>query len=144
MDTISPERRSANMARIRGRDTRPELTVRRFLFGCGFRYRLHVRGLPGRPDIVLPRHRAVVLVHGCFWHSHRCKLGRVTPKTNADFWAAKRHRTRDRDAENRAALRRLGWRVYVAWECAIETGRFADRLLEWLGGLPPPARTVAP
>lgn len=132
MDRISRERRSANMAAIRGADTKPELVVRRHLHAAGFRFRLHAATLPGKPDIVLPRHRAAILVHGCFWHVHDCPLGTVKPKTNADFWAAKRARTVERDAEKLAALRELGWRVRVVWECEIESRRFADGLCEWV------------
>lgn len=133
MDRISRERRSANMSAIRGRDSGPELTVRRFLHAAGFRFRVHRTGLPGKPDVVLPRYRSAILIHGCFWHVHDCPLGAVKPKTNAEFWAAKRGRTVERDAEKIAALQELGWRVRVIWECEIEGGTFTDDLCDWIG-----------
>lgn len=140
MDRISRERRSANMSAIGGKDTRPELIVRRFLHAAGFRFRLHRKGLPGKPDIVLPRYHSAILIHGCFWHIHDCPLGAVKPKTNAAFWAAKRARNVERDREKIAALRQLGWRVRVIWECEIESGRFTDGLCEWIAaGLNAPA-----
>lgn len=141
MDRISRERRSANMAAIRGKDTKPEVIVRRYLHAKGFRFRLHKAGLPGKPDIVLARYNSVILVHGCFWHVHECPLGAVKPKTNADFWAAKRQRNVERDGEKVTALRQLGWRVKVIWECEIETGSFTEGLCEWIeAGEPAPKR----
>jgi DNA mismatch endonuclease (patch repair protein) len=117
MDRIPPERRSWNMSRIRGRDTRPEVTVRSVLHRLGFRFRLHRRDLPGRPDIVLARHRTVVLVHGCFWHRHpRCRFA-YSPKTNVHFWNQKFMANVRRDRWDRRRLRGLGWRVVVVWEC---------------------------
>jgi len=107
------------MSRIRGRDTRPELTVRSLIHRLGFRFRLHRSDLPGKPDIVLPRHRAVVFVHGCFWHRHgRCRLA-YTPKSNIRFWLGKFRSNIARDARNRRKLKNLGWRVFVIWECEI-------------------------
>lgn len=107
------------MARIRGRDTAPELTVRRFLHRRGLRYRLHARDLPGRPDIVLPRYRSVVMVHGCFWHQHPgCRFA-TKPATRADFWASKLRSNVRRDSEQAERLQLLGWRVHVAWECHL-------------------------
>jgi DNA mismatch endonuclease (patch repair protein) len=132
MDRISRKRRSANMAAIRGKDTGPELTVRRFLHASGFRFRLHHPGLPSKPDVVLPRYRSVVLINGCFWHVHNCPLGQVKPKTNAAFWKSKRQRTVERDAEKLTALTELGWRVRVLWECQIKDGSFADGLCDWV------------
>ncbi len=98
----------------------------------GFRFRLHRSGLPGRPDIVLPRFRSVILIHGCFWHVHNCPLGAVKPKTNAAFWAKKRGRNVERDAEKIAQLQELGWRVRVIWECEIEVGTFTNGLCRWI------------
>lgn len=120
------------MSRIRGKDTGPELTVRRFLHACGFRFRLHPKELPGKPDIVLPRYRAAVFVNGCFWHVHNCPLGAVKPKTNATFWESKRQGNVERDARKVAALVQLGWRVKVLWECNIESGRFKSGLSDWI------------
>lgn len=107
------------MAQIRSRDTKPELLLRRALHGLGLRYRLGGAGLPGRPDLVFPRHRAVLFVHGCFWHRHPgCKVA-ATPKTNGEFWSAKFERNVERDAVVQAKLTAQDWRVFVAWECEI-------------------------
>lgn len=121
MDTLSREERSARMSRVRGKDTRPEMVVRRMMHSMGLRYRLHVRRLPGSPDIVLPRHRAVVLVHGCFWHRHEdpeCKLARL-PKSRLEFWLPKLDANHSRDQQNQQRLRDLGWRTLVVWECEL-------------------------
>jgi DNA mismatch endonuclease (patch repair protein) len=119
-DKISPERRSANMARIRGRDTAPELLVRRSLHAMGMRFRLQRRDLPGKPDIVLPRHRVALFVHGCFWHQHQdCSAGRL-PKSNQEFWAKKLSGNASRDERVVAELNNLGWRVIIVWECELE------------------------
>lgn len=117
-DIISPERRSALMSRIRGKDTKIELDVRRGLHALGFRYRLGGAGLPGRPDIVLPKYRAVVFVHGCFWHGHFCYLFRL-PKTRVDFWQAKIDDNRKRDIRQVNLLQKLGWHVETVWECEL-------------------------
>jgi DNA mismatch endonuclease (patch repair protein) len=105
------------MSRIKGRDTKPEMRVRRACHGLGLRFRLQRKDLPGRPDLVFPRHNTVILVHGCYWHSHSCRLGSVVPKTNAEFWRTKRLATVDRDERNVRALEYLGWRVLIYWEC---------------------------
>jgi len=113
------------MASIRGRDTQPELVVRRFLHGLGFRYRLAPRNLPGRPDVVLPKHQAVVFVHGCFWHGHSgCRFATV-PATRTGFWTNKIAANRIRDGLREAELRAGGWRVAVVWECALKSDRDA-------------------
>jgi DNA mismatch endonuclease (patch repair protein) len=109
------------MAAIRSRNTKPEVRVRRVLHAMGFRFRLHRKDLPGKPDIVLPKFRTAIFVHGCFWHCHRCKYGSVVPATRAEFWAAKRGGNVARDRKHVAALRRLGWRVVVVWECEVRT-----------------------
>lgn len=110
------------MSRIGGKDTKPELLLRRALHALGLRYRLHGKDLPGKPDLVFPKHRAVVFVHGCFWHRHQgCKVA-TSPKSNIEFWQAKFSRNVQRDAANVAALERRGWRVFVAWECEL-TGK---------------------
>lgn len=116
-DVHSKETRSFNMSRIRGRDTKPELIVRSLVHRMGYRFRLHVPGLPGKPDLVLPRHEKIIFVHGCYWHMHRCRYGRVVPKTNTEFWQTKRQGNVDRDRRNLRKLRREGWRVLVVWEC---------------------------
>jgi DNA mismatch endonuclease (patch repair protein) len=118
MKTLASEtspQRSANMSRIRSKDTKPEMLVRSVLHGLGFRYRLHVRGLPGRPDIVLPKYRTVIQVKGCFWHCHNCPDGRL-PKSNREYWIPKLHRNKSRDILNDRKLRNLGWSVRNLWE----------------------------
>ncbi|MCC5793192.1 MAG: DNA mismatch endonuclease Vsr [Chromatiales bacterium] len=127
-DTLSPEGRSERMSRIRGADTRPERIVRRHLHASGLRYRLHAKGLPGRPDLVLPKYRVVVFVHGCFWHAHRCQRGRI-PATRAEFWRHKFEANKKRDASSARALRRAGWRVLTVWECSVSTPEKANRRL---------------
>lgn len=118
-EKISPETRSRMMAGIRGKDTKPELTIRRHLHAEGFRFRLFRRDLPGRPDIVLPRWRVAAFAHGCFWHGHAgCSYFRL-PKTRPEFWEAKILRNTERDQEAIAQLRDAGWRVAVIWECAL-------------------------
>jgi DNA mismatch endonuclease (patch repair protein) len=107
------------MAAIRGRDTAPEMLVRRFLHGCGFRYTLHRRDLPGSPDLVFPSRRTVIFVHGCFWHWHGCALSRL-PKIRREFWEAKLSANRQRDAAARRGLKRSGWRVLSVWQCELE------------------------
>jgi DNA mismatch endonuclease (patch repair protein) len=142
-DVFIPEQRSRVMAAITGKDTRPERIVRRRLHALGYRFRLHRKDLPGRPDVVLPRHGAVVFVHGCFWHGHpRCRRARL-PATRTDFWRDKIEKNRARDRRDRAALRRLGWRVLTLWECSLrDEERLTDRLRRFLEGDsgPPAAR----
>lgn len=126
MDSLTPEQRSERMGRIRGRDTGPELIVRRLLHRMGFRYRLHARELPGRPDIVFRRRRLAIFVHGCFWHRHPdpgCKLARL-PKSRLDFWLPKLEGNLARDLENQGRLETLGWKVLVIWEC--QTGKMDE------------------
>ncbi len=106
------------MSSIRGKDTKPEMTIRRALHARGFRYGLHGTGLPGRPDLVLRKYRAVIFVHGCFWHGHDCPMFRL-PRTRVDFWKAKIDRNRERDLEVMTAIREQGWRSLVIWECAM-------------------------
>src|SRR3954468_7400909 len=116
MDSLTREHRSWNMSRIKGRDTKPELLVRSILHRMGYRFRLHQNQLPGRPDVVLTRHRTVVFVHGCFWHRHhRCRYA-YTPKSNIAFWSEKFRLNVARDARVRQLLRSMGWRVLVVWE----------------------------
>ncbi|MCC6246006.1 MAG: DNA mismatch endonuclease Vsr [Gemmatimonadaceae bacterium] len=116
-DIVDPSRRSRMMAGIKGSDTTPERLVRSHLHRAALRFRLHGRDLPGRPDIVLPRWETVVFVHGCFWHRHKNCPNAATPSSNRAFWNRKFRENMARDARNVAALRRLGWRVYVVWEC---------------------------
>ncbi len=120
-DTLSPEERSRLMARIRSRDTKPEMYVRKAVWRAGFRYRLHSRTLPGKPDLVLSQYKIAVFVHGCFWHQHGCaKTSR--PSSNREFWDRKLDGNVARDARNRAALQALGWTVLTIWECSLEEG----------------------
>jgi DNA mismatch endonuclease (patch repair protein) len=130
-DTISKAQRSALMARIRGKDTKPEVFVRSALHRAGFRFRLYARGLPGRPDIVLPRHGVVIFVHGCFWHRHGCALA-SEPATRRRFWQAKFEANMARDRRNARALRKLGWRVLTVWECALRTKTGRERAIATL------------
>jgi len=137
-DHLSPEKRSTNMSRIRGKDTVPELTVRKLLHGLGFRFRLHRRDIPGNPDVILSKYRTVVFVHGCYWHRHeKCGRGRSVPSTNRDFWLAKFKKNTERDAEVASLLAAAGWRVLVVWECEIKPKKRAAleaRLLRELAG----------
>jgi DNA mismatch endonuclease (patch repair protein) len=124
-DRIDRATRSRNMAAIRGRDTRPEIAVRSYLHRAGIRFRLHCKDLPGRPDIVLPRYRTVVFVHGCFWHRHRDCANSVLPATNREFWREKLDGNVARDERNVHALRDLGWNVIVVWECQTDEASLA-------------------
>ncbi|MBK5964822.1 very short patch repair endonuclease [Thiocystis minor] len=116
-DVLTPDQRRHCMSCIRGRDTKPERIVRSLVFRMGYRYRLHDRRLPGKPDLVFRGRRKVIFVHGCFWHTHDCRNGQVKPKTNSDFWESKRRRTQERDAENIAALEKAMWTSLIIWEC---------------------------
>lgn len=129
-DVLTPEQRRLNMSRIRGKDTRPELLVRKGLHARGLRYRLQDRSLPGRPDLVFPKHKAVIFVHGCFWHAHGCGLFKV-PRTREQFWREKLSKNRERDQRTSDQLSASGWRILVIWECAIRgVGRLErDELL---------------
>ena len=119
MDTVSGEKRSWIMSRIKGKDTQPELLVRRFVFSLGLRYRLHSPCLPGKPDMALAQFKKAIFVNGCFWHGHRgCAKWRL-PKTNRRYWQAKIGRIRERDAKNLRALHKAGWKTLVVWECEL-------------------------
>ena len=120
MDRFSPDKRHEVMSRIRGKDTKPEMIVRRFLFSQGFRFRLHYRKLPGHPDIVLPKYRAVVFVHGCFWHRHEnCRHFRL-PQSNVEYWENKIAGNVERDLRDANRIADMGWKVIVVWECELE------------------------
>ncbi|KAA0079627.1 DNA mismatch endonuclease Vsr [Paraburkholderia sp. T12-10] len=135
MDTLSPESRSALMAKVRGKNTRPELAVRARLHREGFRYRLHSQKLTGRPDIVLTRWETVIFVHGCFWHRHvGCKLT-TSPKSHSDFWQAKFRATVERDARVKERLEANGWRVLTIWECETRNQGLLSRALSPLFAL---------
>ena len=118
-DVVDPVTRSRMMSGIRGKDTSPELLIRKALFRQGFRYRLHYSGLPGKPDIVFPKHKAVIFINGCFWHGHGCHLFKW-PKTRREFWKNKISGNVERDRRNLEKLHELGWRVLVVWECAVK------------------------
>lgn len=137
VDTVTPEVRSRMMAAVKSRDTKPEMALRRALHAMGFRYRVHAKVDRARPDIVLPKYRAAVFVHGCFWHAHdHCRLARL-PKSNVGFWTEKLDRNAARDARNMADLAQAGWRTAVVWECAVRDGdisMIAEELAAWLRG----------
>ena len=134
-DTVTPERRSEIMSRIKSGDTKPELAVRRLTHAMGYRYRLHRKDLPGKPDLVFAGRRKVIFVHGCFWHQHAdpsCPLAR-RPKSNRDFWLPKLRRNAERDAETQRRLADLGWQVLVLWECEVGASqRIANRIRRFL------------
>lgn len=133
MDTLDPGQRSARMALVRGKNTKPELVVRRLVHGLGYRYRLHRRDLPGTPDLVFPNRRKVIFVHGCFWHRHmNCALGRL-PKSRSEFWFPKLEGNAERDERNVRELAQLGWRVLTVWECQLrDKTRLADMIRRFL------------
>ena len=135
MDHLTPQQRSKNMAAIRSKDTKPELKLRRALWSLGFCYRINERNLPGKPDIVLPKYRTVVFIHGCFWHGHKvdvallenskcCKI----PKSNHDFWVAKIQRNKERDIEEQHKLAAMGWHCITVWECELKPAKREETL----------------
>lgn len=133
MDTLTQAERSARMALVRAKNTKPELLVRRLVHGMGYRYRLHRRDLPGTPDLVFPSRSKVIFIHGCFWHRHAdCALARL-PKSRGEFWLPKLTANAERDARNVRALRRLGWSVLTIWECQLgETAKLTNRIRRFL------------
>ena len=135
MDTLTSAERSERMSRIRSKGMRPEMLVRKLVHRSGFRFRLHVRNLPGSPDLVFSGRKKVIFVHGCFWHRHsRCALARL-PKTRLDFWVPKLQANKDRDRKNQAKLRRLGWGVLVIWECCLSApNSLESKIFEFLEG----------
>ncbi|WP_339862865.1 very short patch repair endonuclease [Paremcibacter congregatus] len=118
-DIVTSEKRSQMMAGIKGKNTKPEMLVRKLVHSLGYRYRLHVNDLPGKPDLVFPRHRGVIFVHGCFWHGHNCHLFKL-PGTRQEFWKTKIEKNRMNDSKAKAALQNLGWRQLDIWECALK------------------------
>ena len=138
VDVVSPADRSRMMAGIQGKNTKPELIVRRMLFASGYRFRLHRRDLPGAPDIVMPGRKVAVFVHGCFWHGHDCNYFRL-PSTRPEFWQDKIQRNHANDARHHAALLAAGWRIATVWECALrgrdhDVDQVADQLTQWVRG----------
>lgn len=131
-DRLTPVRRSENMRRIRSKNSKPEMHVRRLVHSMGVRYRLHRKDLKGKPDLVFASRRKVIFVHGCFWHGHvECREGR-TPGSNRTYWAPKIEGNRERDARNVQTLKEQGWRVLIVWECEIESGRADSAIREFL------------
>jgi DNA mismatch endonuclease, patch repair protein len=135
LDSLSPEERSERMSLVRGKDTKPELVVRRLVHSLGYRYRLHSKSLPGHPDLVFTPRKKVIFIHGCFWHRHEgcpnCRL----PKTRLDFWVPKLEGNKQRDEANQAKLKELGWRWLVIWECELKDLRsVAKRVKRFLDG----------
>lgn len=135
MDTLDPDQRSERMSRVRSADTKPEMIVRRLVHGMGYRYRLHSKELPGKPDLVFGPRNKVIFVHGCFWHRHgkSCPLTRM-PKSRLDFWEQKLEGNRKRDRRNQRALKRIGWDYLIIWECQLrDLDKVARKVREFLG-----------
>jgi len=119
-DVLTKKQRSYNMSRIRGKNTQPEMIVRSLVHQMGYRYSLHKKNLPSQPDIVLTRYRKIIFVHGCFWHMHKCRYGKVVPKTHRKFWQTKRQGNVARDKKNIRELKKAGWKILVIWECQVK------------------------
>ena len=131
-DSLTPKQRSRNMAAIKSKDTKPEIKVRKFLHGLGYRYRLHDRDLPGKPDIVMKKYKTVIFVNGCYWHRHPgCKFA-YQPQSNIEFWGLKFQQNIDRDRRNYTNLEEKGWHVIIIWECAIKNNSYEKKLLKQL------------
>jgi len=134
-DVHEPETRSYNMSRIQATDTKPEMIVRKLLHANGFRYRLHVKDLPGKPDLVLPKYNTVIFVNGCFWHAHEnCKYFKV-PQTRTEWWEEKLYGNKERDGKNIEKLKKMGWKVIVIWECELETNKDHETLIKVINTL---------
>lgn len=128
-DVHKPEVRSHNMRQIKGKNTKPETLVRKFLHVNGFRYRLHDKKLPGKPDIVLPKYKTIIMVHGCFWHGHEgCKYF-VIPKTRTQWWVDKINRNKEKDMESKTELQKKGWKIITVWECELKPDRMCEKLV---------------
>ena len=135
-DVHTKQQRSYNMSRIKGKNTKPEILIRKIIHRMGYRFRLHRKDLPGKPDLVLPRLNKIVFVHGCFWHMHNCRYGKVTPKTRAEFWQTKREGNVKRDKRNIRLLKKQDWQVLVVWECQIRNiEKLRKRIAEFLGDI---------
>ncbi len=128
-DIYSPKKRSEIMSKISGKETKPEILVRRFLFARGFRYRKNVKILPGKPDIVLPKYKTIVFIHGCFWHGHNCPAGKL-PETRKKFWQKKINGNIERDKRNKSELESMGWRVITIWQCELKNKKIRNKTLE--------------
>ena len=136
-DVVDAATRSRMMSGIRGKDTSPELLIRKALHARGFRFRVHAKNLPGKPDLLLPKYKAVVFIHGCFWHGHGCRYFKI-PQTRPEFWLEKIEKNRNRDALQESTLKVMGWRVLIVWECAVRTMKkeksplLIDLIADWL------------
>jgi DNA mismatch endonuclease, patch repair protein len=128
MDVFDTEKRSEIMRRVKGRDTTPELLVRRLVHRMGYRFRLHRKDLPGKPDLVFPGRRKIIFVHGCFWHGHTCRRGRNRPSTRREYWDRKLDRNKERDQQTTRRLRRMGWSVLIVWECQLRPSKIDTTL----------------
>lgn len=127
-DILSKDQRHKCMSHIKGKNTKPEILVRRFLFAKGFRYRLHCKDLPGKPDVVLPKYKTVIFINGCFWHGHQnCKYASI-PETNSEFWQAKILGNIERDKANYSQLQKQGWRIIEIWQCQLKPGKIEQTL----------------
>ena len=134
-DVHTPKQRSFNMSRIKGKDTKPEMPVRRFLHGHGYRYKLHTKTLPGKPDLVLPKYNTVIFIHGCFWHGHgNCRYF-VVPKTRTQWWLAKINANTANDKKQQTALRKAGWKVITLWECDLKPKQLEKTLQKLIARL---------
>lgn len=130
---LSPISRSENMRRIRSKNTIPELLIRRLIFKMGFRYRLHGKNLPGKPDLVFANRKKVIFVHGCFWHQHKNCIDSHIPKSNTEYWLSKLQRNKIRDKENQSKLKKLGWSFLILWECQLRhTGRLTEKIKKFM------------
>jgi len=128
MDTFSKSKRSEIMSKISGRDTKPEILVRKYLFSEGFRYRKNVKRLPGKPDIVLPKYKTIIFVHGCFWHGHKNCIASKLPESNIEYWTNKISTNKKRDFKNKKLLKKLGWNIIIIWECELNIKKRNKRL----------------
>lgn len=129
-DIVSPQKRSLIMRSVRSKGTKPEMIVRKWLHARGYRFRLHKKNLPGKPDITMPKYKAVIFTHGCFWHRHSCKDGLRLPTSRQEYWIPKLNGNRDRDMRNVAELEKMGWRCLVLWECEIKDRELMERRLK--------------
>jgi DNA mismatch endonuclease (patch repair protein) len=133
VDVLTPEQRQRNMAAIKGKNTKPEMVVRQLVYRLGYRYRLHRKDLPGKPDLFFPGRRKIIEIHGCYWHMHDCSYGRVMPKTNAEFWQTKRLSNVARDKRNMEKLVKQGFRILILWECEVkDITRLQERIRQFL------------
>ncbi len=132
-DRHTPEQRRFNMQMIKGTNTKPELLLRKSLFAKGFRYRINVKKLPGRPDLVLPKYKTVIFVHGCFWHGHENCRYFVVPKSNTEFWTEKILGNKQRDSKNTVKLKELGWTVITVWECELKKDKIEETIINLIG-----------